>query len=133
MRILIRLLSSRSKKSFEFPDGFNHAFGLERYKVPEMLFQPHIDEEPEEQKMEEDEEEGDEKKEEPAEEVDTKKKYLGVHEMVYNSINSCDIDLRPLLFNNVVVTGGNTLFSGFNERLNYELPLKAPGVSIVTE
>jgi actin-related protein len=49
--------------------------------------------------------------------------------MVYNSINNCDIDLRPLLFNNVVVTGGNTLFSGFNERLNYELPLKAPGVS----
>lgn len=61
--------------------------------------------------------------------VESKKQYLGVPEMVYNSINNCDIDLRPLLFNNVVVTGGNTLFSGFNERLNYELPLKAPGVS----
>lgn len=63
------------------------------------------------------------------EESKTKDKYVGVHEMVHNSINSCDIDLRPLLFNNVVVTGGNTLFNGFNERLNYELPLKAPGVS----
>lgn len=52
--------------------------------------------------------------------------------MVYDSISSCDIDLRPLLFNNVVVTGGNTLFNGFNERLNYELPLKAPGVSTCT-
>lgn len=56
-------------------------------------------------------------------------KLIGVHDMVYNSINNCDIDLRPLLFNNVVVTGGDTLFKGFNERLNHELPLKAPGVS----
>lgn len=82
------------------------------------------------------EEESEKKEEEQKaatdEDVESKKQqpqYLGVHEMVYNSINSCDIDLRPLLFNNVVVTGGNTLFSGFNERLNYELPLKAPGVS----
>lgn len=48
--------------------------------------------------------------------------------MVYNSASSCDADLRPLLLNNIVVTGGNSLLNGFNERLNYELPLKAPGV-----
>jgi actin-related protein len=54
---------------------------------------------------------------------------LGMHQMVYQSISNCDIDLRPLLFNNIVVTGGNTLFPGFNERLNYELPMMAPGVS----
>lgn len=142
------LLSSRSKKSFEFPDGFNHAFGLERYKVPEHIFQPHFDDSnnndnAEEAVQKEDEnmeaEEESEKKEEEQktieEGVESKKQqqqpqYLGVHEMVYNSINNCDIDLRPLLFNNVVVTGGNTLFSGFNERLNYELPLKAPGSKI---
>lgn len=51
-----------------------------------------------------------------------------MHQMVYQSISNCDIDLRPLLFNNIVVTGGNTLFPGFNERLNYELPMLAPGV-----
>ncbi|KAI9255904.1 actin family [Helicostylum pulchrum] len=108
------LLSSRSKRSFEFPDGFNHAFGLERYKVPETLFQPQINEEPKEE----------------TDENTTEEENVGVHEMVYDSISSCDIDLRPLLFNNVVVTGGNTLFNGFNERLNYELPLKAPGSKI---
>lgn len=116
-------MASRTKKSFEFPDGFNHAFGLERYKVPETLFQPHIYDDITE--SEEQAEEG----EQPA--VETKKQLLGVHDMVFNSINHCDIDLRPLLFNNIVVTGGNTLFSGFNERLNYELPLKAPGVSLL--
>ncbi|CAO3614921.1 unnamed protein product [Mucor hiemalis] len=125
------LLSSRPKKSFEFPDGFNHAFGIERYKVPEHIFQPHFDDEKEqkEEKMEDVEEENEENKV-VEEVVESKKQYLGVPEMVYNSINNCDIDLRPLLFNNVVVTGGNTLFSGFNERLNYELPLKAPGSKI---
>lgn len=51
-----------------------------------------------------------------------------MHQMVHQSISNCDIDLRPLLFNNIVVTGGNTLFPGFNERLNYELPMLAPGV-----
>lgn len=56
---------------------------------------------------------------------------LGIHQLIFNSICGCDIDLRPLLFNNVVVTGGNTLFPGFVERLNYELPGLAPGVSLI--
>ncbi|KAI9478357.1 MAG: actin family [Benjaminiella poitrasii] len=141
------LLSSRPKKSFGFPDGFNHSFGLERYRVPELLFDPNANSQtvtPAEP-MKEEEGEADEKEEvieeviegetnkgkgTEEEEATDKKKYMGAHEMVYNSINNCDIDLRPLLFNNVVVTGGNTLFTGFNERLNYELPLKAPGSKI---
>ncbi|RCI01538.1 NuA4 histone acetyltransferase subunit [Rhizopus stolonifer] len=115
------------KKLFEFPDGYQHQFGLERYKVPELLFQPHMND----TKLTEQEEEEQEEEEEEEEEKEKKSKsQLGVHELVYNSINSCDIDLRPLLFNNIVVTGGNTLLDGFNERLHYELPLKAPGSKI---
>lgn len=136
-------LSSRSKKTFEFPDGFNHAFGLDRFKLPEMLFQPNVYDiasKKTEEKSKQDEEASDDKGEEKETETTEKdnamqveqekdSKFVGVHDMVYNSINNCDIDLRPLLFNNVVVTGGDTLFKGFNERLNHELPLKAPGVS----
>lgn len=142
-------LSSRSKKTFEFPDGFNHAFGLDRFKLPEMLFQPNVydiaskkteekseqeDQEASEDKDKEKEKETEETEKDNAMQVDQEKdsKFVGVHDMVYNSINNCDIDLRPLLFNNVVVTGGDTLFKGFNERLNHELPLKAPGVSCDT-
>lgn len=127
------LLSPKPKKTFEFPDGYNHAFGLERYKVPETLFQPHIFDQEEKAGKAEDDKMGEDKSTAEAssekKEEEKKTNYLGVHEMVYNSINNCDIDLRPLLFNNVVVTGGNTLFNGFNERLNYELPIKSPGVS----
>jgi actin-related protein len=56
---------------------------------------------------------------------------VGVSQLVLNSINACDIDLRPLLFNNVIVTGGNTLFPGFSERLSNDLPMMVPGVSFI--
>ncbi|KAI8888074.1 Actin/actin-like protein [Backusella circina FSU 941] len=121
------LLESKSKKTFEFSDGFSHAFGIERFKIPETLFQTKtLTQQPTESE------------ETPAEEDTTittttttkEESQLSIHDMVYKSINNCDVDLRPLLFNNVVVTGGNTLFPGFNERLNYELPLKAPGSKI---
>lgn len=109
-----------------------------------MLFQPNVydaahkktEEKSEQEDQEASEDKDKEKEKEPEKDdsmqVDQEKenKFVGVHDMVYNSINNCDIDLRPLLFNNVVVTGGNTLFKGFNERLNHELPLKAPGVSM---
>lgn len=42
------------------------------------------------------------------------------------------MDLRPLLFNNVIVTGGNTLFTGFTERLSNELPMMIPGVKFLS-
>lgn len=137
------VLSSRSKKTFEFPDGFSHSFGLDRFKLPEMLFQSNVydiahpkseeNSEEKDQEQSEDVETEKEKEKDESMQIDQEKesKFVGVHDMVYNSINNCDIDLRPLLFNNVVVTGGNTLFRGFNERLNYELPLKAPGVSYI--
>ena len=33
-------MGSRPQKPFEFPDGYNNLFGVERYKLPESLFQP---------------------------------------------------------------------------------------------
>ena len=37
--------------------------------------------------------------------------------------------MRPNLFSNIVLTGGNTLFNGLMDRLNNELSILAPGVS----
>jgi len=39
------------------------------------------------------------------------------------------MDMRPNLFSNIVLTGGNTLFNGLMDRLNNELSILAPGVS----
>lgn len=37
--------------------------------------------------------------------------------MVYDAITRCDMDIRKELYGNVIVTGGNTLFTGFGDRL----------------
>ncbi|RUS27496.1 actin family, partial [Jimgerdemannia flammicorona] len=103
----------RPQKPFEFPDGYNYNFGPERYRAPEIMFQPR---------------EFIFKPEIPSLyyplQLDNP---LGVHYLIYNSVVNCDVDLRPLLFNNVVVTGGNTLWQGFTERLNFDLLHLAPG------
>jgi len=52
-----------------------------------------------------------------------------MHELIYRSINLCDVDIRPNLYSNIVLTGGNTLFNGLMDRLNSELSMLAPGVS----
>lgn len=40
-----------------------------------------------------------------------------MHHMVLEAINSCDIDIKRQLFNNIILTGGNSLLSGFSSRL----------------
>lgn len=53
-----------------------------------------------------------------------------IPELVRAAVNSVDVDLRPLLLGNVVVTGSTSLLNGFNDRLNNELTALWPGVKI---
>jgi len=46
--------------------------------------------------------------------------------MVVESIGRADIDIRRDLFQNVVVAGGNTLYKGFLERLQRQIPEISP-------
>ena len=39
--------------------------------------------------------------------------FKGVHHMVLDAINQCDIDIKKELFSNIILTGGNSLLSGF--------------------
>jgi actin-related protein len=41
--------------------------------------------------------------------------------MVINSINHCDRDVRKTLFNQIIVAGGTSMLTGFNERLHKSL------------
>lgn len=36
----------------------------------------------------------------------------GVHQLVYNSIMTCDVDTRTHFYCNVVLSGGNTMYPG---------------------
>jgi len=37
---------------------------------------------------------------------------VGIHEMIHNSILMSDIDIRRDLYNNIVLSGGSTMFPG---------------------
>lgn len=39
-------------------------------------------------------------------------------EIVDNSIQSCPVDTRKKLYENIVLSGGSTLFTNFDKRLN---------------
>jgi len=53
--------------------------------------------------------------------------------MIFNSLVTCDIDARPAMMSNLIVTGGSTLFPGFVDRLYHEVAPKVPGVIDVFE
>lgn len=84
-------------KNYEFPDGYNNAFGLPRLSIPESLFVTH-----------------------------TATPYsqppvTPIPALIQGSVSSCDPDLIARLYPNIVVTGGSSLISGFIERLSFEL------------
>jgi len=87
----------------EFPNGYNSEYGAERFKISEALFDPGRF----------------------IRGANTGT-MLGAGHVVTTSVGMCDVDLRPALYGNVVVTGGNTCLNGFIERLNRDLSIKTP-------
>jgi len=95
-------LANTPMVNYEFPNGYNAEFGTDRYRIPESLFDPSHIKGPQAQSM------------------------LSVAHEVTTAVGMCDVDLRPALYGSVIVTGGNSLVSGFNERLNRDLSMKTP-------
>ena len=58
--------------------------GAERHRAPELMFTPEL----------------------------VGLEYVGVHQVVMDSINRADLDLRKSLFGNIVLSGGGTLVKG---------------------
>ncbi|KAI1608743.1 actin-like protein [Exophiala viscosa] len=88
-------LWKNEKRDIEYvlPDGQKIKLGAERFRAPEILFEPDL----------------------------IGLEYPGVHQMVVDAINRTDMDLRKNLFGNVVLSGGTTLCKGFPDRLLYEM------------
>jgi actin-related protein len=71
--------------------------GRERFRCPEILFQPyHLD---------------------PIRRFDQ----FGIHEMIYEAIMDCEITERRELWANILLAGGSTCFKGLPERIKHEL------------
>ncbi|KAL0391821.1 UNVERIFIED_CONTAM: actin [Sesamum radiatum] len=50
----------------------------------------------------------------------------GIHETTYNSIMKCDEDIMEVLYGNIVLGGGSTMFPGFADRMRKEITDLAP-------
>lgn len=44
-----------------------------------------------------------------------------MHELAYQSIMKCDIDVRKDLYENMVMSGGTTMYPGIPQRLEKEV------------
>lgn len=47
--------------------------------------------------------------------------FMGYQQMVVDSVNRSDIDVRKEMYSNIICCGGNSLYSGFAERLQKQL------------
>jgi len=90
--------SSSLEKSYELPDGNVIVIGNERFRCPEVLFQPTL----------------------------IGKEASGVHDCTFQTIMKCDVDIRRDLYLNIVLSGGTTMFPSIAERMTKELYQLAP-------
>jgi actin beta/gamma 1 len=86
------------EKNYELPDGSLITVESERFRCPEVLFQPSF----------------------------VGKEDAGIHDITFQSIMKCDVDIRRDLWSNVVLSGGTTMFAGIGERMAKELTALAP-------
>ena len=92
-------------REYQLPDGEKIQIGSSKFKAPEILFNPECNK-------------------------DIKLRFLwtysvigseelGVHDLLYNSIRKSDLDLRKTLYQNIVLSGGSTLFRGIKGSKTY--------------
>lgn len=80
-------------ENYTLPDGRIIHVGGERFEAPEALFQPHL--------------------------IDVES--VGIAELLFNTIQAADIDLRMEFYKHIVLSGGSTMYPGLPSRLEREL------------
>ncbi|PXF49271.1 actin [Gracilariopsis chorda] len=90
--------NSSLEKEYELPDGQTITVAAERFQCPEALFKPEL----------------------------LGNEMAGMHKTAFDSIMKTDIDIRKDLYNNIVMSGGTTMFQGIATRVQKELETLAP-------
>lgn len=78
---------------YTLPDGRVIKVGGERFEASEALFQPHL----------------------------INVEGQGVAELVFNAIQTAEMDMRPDLYRHIVLSGGSTMYPGLPSRLEREI------------
>jgi len=90
--------SSELEKTYMLPDGNTVQIGSERFRCPEALFDPSR----------------------------IGLEANGIHKTLFNTIMKCDVDIRSDLYQNIVLSGGSTMFPNIEKRLTKEISALAP-------
>lgn len=99
---------------FEMPDGSNQMWREQRYRVAEGMW-----------------DDGAAYGGRAADDADGRiDRQQTIPELIRAALGGVDVDLRPNLLGNVVVTGATSLLNGFNDRLNNELTAMYPGLKV---
>ncbi|ODV61201.1 actin-related protein 2 [Ascoidea rubescens DSM 1968] len=80
-------------ENYELPDGRVIKIGSERFEAPECLFQPNL--------------------------IGVEQQ--GIGEALFNTIQSCDVDIRSTLYKSIVLSGGSSMYPGLPSRIEKEL------------
>eukprot|EP00927_Polykrikos_kofoidii_P026381 TRINITY_DN234_c1_g1_i1.p1 TRINITY_DN234_c1_g1~~TRINITY_DN234_c1_g1_i1.p1 ORF type:complete len:303 (+),score=49.46 TRINITY_DN234_c1_g1_i1:26-910(+) len=90
--------STELEKLYECPNGETITVGNQRFRCPEVLFDPSL----------------------------IGKETEAIHQGTYNTIMKCEWDIRKDLYANIVLSGGTTMFRGLDARLEKEIAALAP-------
>ncbi|KAF1365217.1 actin-like protein-like protein 6A [Lizonia empirigonia] len=101
------LARSTPGRPFEMPDGWNNVFSSERFRVAEGLFDASAALTSDAHPRPKDE--------------------WTIPRLVQAAMSHVDVDQRPLMLGNIVVTGATTLLHKFNDRLSFEINAIYPG------
>ncbi|KAG2382441.1 hypothetical protein C9374_005643 [Naegleria lovaniensis] len=96
-------MSSKLEKAYELPDGNVISISNERFRCMEALFNPSL----------------------------IGREDVGIHEMVFNAIQKCDLGVRKDFYGNILLSGGSTFSEGFSDRLVKEITSLAPASILV--
>merc|ERR1711874_496051 len=80
-------------ENYTLPDGRVIKVNDERFAASEALFQPHL----------------------------LGREGAGMAELVFNTVQEADIDIRPDLYKHIVLSGGSTMYPGLPSRLEREI------------
>jgi actin-related protein 2 len=80
-------------ESYTLPDGREIKIGAERFEAPEAMFDPIL----------------------------ADKEGLGIAELVFDTINKCDLDTRAEFYKHIVLSGGSTMYPGLPSRLEKDI------------
>lgn len=94
--------NSEINQTICLPKGRNITIGEERFKCPELLFQPHLD----------------------GLECDS------LDQAINDSIMKCDNKCLEQLYGNILISGGTSMLEGIAERINKEISRHAPSTMI---